>query len=138
MPVVASDFPTLDASRPVPPQKGREDRRVVIKRARELRKSMTPQEIRLWSRLRPLRAEGFHFRRQSPFLGFYLDFVCFKRKLVIEVDGGQHNDPIQADHDVMRDTILRRHGFHTLRASNADINTNLEGVMDMVLRLLVR
>ena len=133
---VSPHFPTLTASPSVPPQKEREDRRIVIKRAREFRKTLTPQEARLWLRLRALRVEGFHFRRQSPFLSFYLDFVCFKRKLVIEVDGGQHNDRVQADHDLMRDSILRRHGFQTLRVSNGDINTNLEGVMETVLRLL--
>ena len=97
---------------------------------------MTPQETRLWSRLRTLRPQGFHFRRQAPFLGFYLDFMCFKRRLIVEVDGGQHNDPIQADHDAMRDRILERAGLTTLRVSNADINTNLTGVFDAILRLL--
>ncbi|MGI9169806.1 MAG: endonuclease domain-containing protein, partial [Caulobacteraceae bacterium] len=69
-----------------PPHKGREDAREIVHRARELRKALTPQEARLWPRLRALRVNGFHFRRQAPFL----DFVCFKRKLVVEIDGGQH------------------------------------------------
>ncbi len=102
------------------------------KRARELRKSMTPQEARLWLQLRAMRADGFHFRRQAPLLGFYLDFVCFSRRLVIEVDGAQHAEDVQADHDAMRDAILARQGFRTLRFWNSEINTNLDGVMQAI------
>jgi hypothetical protein len=51
---------------------------------------MTPQEVKLWVHLRSWRKRGFHFRRQSPREG-YIDFVCMKHRLVIEVDGGQHN-----------------------------------------------
>jgi len=98
-------------------------------RARQLRQSLTPQEARLWIQLRPLRVQGFHFRRQAPIKGFYLDFVCFRSRLVIEVDGGQHAGGAQADHDAMRDAILARAGFRTLRFWNSDINTNLKGVM---------
>jgi len=106
------------------------------KRARELRKTMTPQEIRLWSRLRTMRANGFHFRRQAPLFGFYLDFVCFNRRLVIEVDGSQHGEDVHADHDAIRDAILRKAGFHTLRFWNSEINTNLDGVLETILREL--
>ena len=90
---------------------------------------MTPQEARLWLHLRPLREEGFHFRRQAPFKGFYLDFVCYSHRLVVEVDGGQHGEDSQAAHDAMRDGVLERAGFQTLRISNGDINTNFDGVM---------
>ena len=90
------------------------------KRGRKLRKTLTPQEARLWLPLRPMRAEGVHFRRQAPFRGFYLDFVCFRHRLVIEVDGCQHADEIQADHDVVRDAILKREGFRTLRFWNSE------------------
>ena len=105
-------------------------------RARELRKSLTPQEARLWLQLRALRSDGFHFRRQAPLLGFYLDFVCFKRRLVIEVDGSKHAEDVQADHDAMRDSILRKAGFRTLRFWNSEINTNLHGVMETIQRAL--
>ena len=101
-----------------------------------MRKSLTPQEARLWLYLRDLRPQGYHFRRQTPFRGYFLDFVCFSRRLVVEVDGGGHNEEAQAQHDRVRDAVFRRHGFHTLRVSNADINTNLAGVLDTILRLL--
>ncbi|RYF25757.1 MAG: DUF559 domain-containing protein [Comamonadaceae bacterium] len=58
-----------------------------VQRAREMRKALTPPEARLWACLKRLRAEGFHFRRQAPFRGYFLDFVCHGRRLVIEVDG---------------------------------------------------
>jgi very-short-patch-repair endonuclease len=98
-------------------------------RARELRRNLTPQETRLWIQLRALRADGFHFRRQAPLLGFYLDFVCFKHRLVIEVDGSQHGEDVQADHDAMRSAILSRAGFRVLRFWNSDVSENLDGVM---------
>ena len=52
---------------------------------------MTPQEVKLWVHLCSWRERGFHFRRQSPRDGLIVDFVCLKQKLVVDVDGGQHN-----------------------------------------------
>jgi very-short-patch-repair endonuclease len=101
----------------------------VTKRARELRKSLTRQEAQLWLQLRAMRSDGFHFRRQAPLLGFYLDFACFKHRLVVEIDGSQHGEDVQADHDAMRDAILRRTGFRMLRFWNSDIDANLDGVV---------
>ncbi|HWF78018.1 MAG TPA: DUF559 domain-containing protein [Caulobacteraceae bacterium] len=102
------------------------------KRARELRKSMTKQEVRLWLQLRQMRPLGFHFRRQAPVLGFYLDFVCFPYRLIIEVDGSQHAEELDADHDGMRDAILGRAGFRTLRFWNSDVDSNLDGVVQAI------
>jgi very-short-patch-repair endonuclease len=92
-----------------------------IERAREMRKAMTPAEIRLWLALRRLRADGFHFRRQVPFRGYFLDFVCHGYCLVIEVDGQTHDDRV--DHDRLRDAVLAREGYRTLRFSNEDVRT---------------
>ena len=98
-------------------------------RARELRNAMTEPEVILWSRLKRLRAEGFHIRRQAPFRGYYLDFVCFERRLVIEVDGGRHSEGEQVAHDAVRDAVLRREGFRVLRIWNTEVRQNLHGVM---------
>lgn len=98
-------------------------------RARELRANMTPMEVRLWKRLKALRSEGLHFRRQAPFRGYYLDFVCFSRRLVIELDGGHHSDGPQEAHDAVRDTILKREGFEVLRFWNRQVRENVDGVM---------
>ena len=60
---------------------------------------MTKPEIGLWGGLKRLHPEGYHFRRQRPFKGYFLDFLCIDRKLVIELDGGHHNEPRQMEHD---------------------------------------
>ena len=59
-------------------------------RARELRRTMTDAEAKLWSRLRDGRLLGTKFRRQVPIGSYIADFCCRNLKLVIEVDGGQH------------------------------------------------
>ena len=105
-------------------------------RARELRSNMTEPEVILWSRLKRLRAEGFHFRRQAPFRGYYLDFVCFSRRIVIEVDGGGHGESDQVAHDTVRDDVLTREGFRVLRFWNSAVRQNLVGVMDTILMAL--
>jgi very-short-patch-repair endonuclease len=105
------------------------------RRAIELRKALTPTEARLWGALKQLRSRGHHFRRQAPFRGYVLDFVCFSRKLVIEVDGPSHEAVEQADHDVVRDAVLAREGFRTLRFWNHEIH-DLEAVVAQILAAL--
>jgi very-short-patch-repair endonuclease len=100
--------------------------------ARRLRKAMTPQEVKLWVHLRSWRARGFHFRRQSPRDGYIGDFVCMQHKLVIEVDGGQHNFDDHAMRDRRRDRNLTREGFRVMRFWNSDIDRNLDGVLETI------
>jgi very-short-patch-repair endonuclease len=107
-----------------------------ITRARELRRNMSEPEILLWSRLRRLRARGHAIRRQYPFRGYYLDFACLSRRLVIEVDGYQHGDDRHAEHDAVRDRILQRHGFHVLRFWSSEVRRNLDEVMDRIVLAL--
>ena len=107
-----------------------------VLRARELRKSLTPQEARLWVRLRALRALGFRIRRQAPFRGYYLDFVCFERRVVMEVDGSQHGREEGRARDEVRDAVLRREGFEVLRFWNREVDENLDGVMETIFRAL--
>jgi very-short-patch-repair endonuclease len=97
--------------------------------ARALRKQMTPQEVKLWVHLRAWRKQGFHFRRQAPRDDHIVDFVCLKHRLIIEVDGGQHNFDAHARRDVQRDSHFTRQGFRTLRFWNHELNRNLEGVL---------
>ena len=106
------------------------------RRARELWRSMTEPEIILWSRLKTLRASGFHIRRQAPFRGYFLDFMCFDRRVVIEVDNAHHKDDDQAAHDAIRDAVLSREGFQVLRFENGVIRQNLDGVMYSILTAL--
>jgi very-short-patch-repair endonuclease len=101
---------------------------IMVARARALRRAATPPEVRLWSFLRTLRAEGYHFRRQAPFLGYVLDFVCYRSRLVIEVDGAQHGMAVQMARDAERDARLAREGFCVVRFLAPDVLGNLEGV----------
>ena len=104
--------------------------------ARALRKRMTPQEMKLWVKLRELKAFGFHFRRQAPIDHTIVDFASFGSRLVIELDGGQHGMPEGARSDRMRDEFLRSQGFRVLRFWNSEIDRNLDGVMESILSAL--
>ncbi len=94
---------------------------------------MTPQEVKLWLRLRALRGQGLHFRRQAPLLGYILDFVCFDRRLVIEVDGSQHAMGPQLARDAVRDAKLASVGFEVLRLWNSDVDRDFDRDFDAVI-----
>jgi len=100
--------------------------------ARRLRKTMTPQEVKLWVHLRSWRKRGFHFRRQSPRAGYIVDFVCMKQKLIVEVDGGQHNFDDHAARDRSRDRRFLCAGFRVLRFWNNEVDRNLDGVLTAI------
>jgi len=100
--------------------------------ARNLRKTMTRQEVKLWVRLRELRELGFHFRRQSPIAHYIVDFECRRRRLVIEVDGTQHGFDQNRIRDFVRDRTLNDRGYRVLRFGNPDIDRNMEGVLETI------
>jgi very-short-patch-repair endonuclease len=104
--------------------------------ARKLRKSMTRQEVKLWIRLRELRRNGYHFRRQAPLKNYVLDFVCYRYRLAIEVDGGQHSFNEIVRRDSRRDGFLQSQGFQVLQFWNSDVDTNLDGVVETILTAL--
>jgi len=104
-------------------------------RSRELRNAPTPAERKLWRALRQLKREGFHFRRQVPFRGFYLDFVEHTQKLVIEVDGDTHGTEEGRLKDKRRDAVLTGEGYCVLRFWNSEVHDSVEGV---VLTILLR
>ena len=101
-------------------------------RARELRKNMTPQEVKFWSQLRLLRPQGFHFRRQVPLEGYVLDFVCYKYRLIVEADGSQHGEMEGLRRDAKRDAIFHANGFRVLRFWNNEIDANLIDVVETI------
>ena len=101
-------------------------------RARELRRSMTPQEVRLWLCLRQLKAQGYHFRRQAPHGWYVLDFVCLRDRLIVEVDGAQHGYDGHQQRDERRDRYFAERGFRTLRFWNNEINEDLNSVVDTI------
>jgi very-short-patch-repair endonuclease len=75
--------------------------------------------------------EGIKFRRQEPIGIFIVDFVTFERRLVIEVDGGQHAEE-EKDKDIRRDEWLRTQGFKVLRFWDNEVLKNLEGVLETI------
>jgi len=101
--------------------------------ARSMRADATRAENMLWQALRRSQLEGFKFRRQVPLKGCILDFVCFERKLIIEVDGGQHSENAKDD---ARDRQFAADGFETLRFWNHEVEKNLDGVCDHILHRL--
>ena len=100
--------------------------------ARRLRKTMTSQEVKVWVHLRSWRKHGYHFRRQAPRQGYVVDFVCLKHKLVVEIDGGQHNFDAHKARDDRRDSALGREGLRVLRFWNSDVDSNLGGVLESI------
>ncbi len=106
--------------------------------ARTLRKRSTEAEKLLWSRLRGRRFEGIKFKRQAPIANYVVDFVALDLKLIIEVDGGQHDE--HAALDAQRTRILEEWGYHVIRFWNNDVLGNIDGVLEAILqeRQLVR
>ena len=99
--------------------------------ARELRKNLTDVERLLWSRLRGKQL-GVKFRRQYPFLNYVLDFVCVDVKLVIELDGSQHQSALAYDTD--RTQCLQDAGYVVLRFWNNQIIEELDNVLEEIYR----
>jgi very-short-patch-repair endonuclease len=105
------------------------DRYLLLKDfARHNRREMTESEAVLWNALRKIQS-GFRFRRQHPIGDYIADFVCLSAKLVIEVDGGYHNDPAQQEADLVRTEALQSKGFQVIRFKNEEINDDVKTVV---------
>ena len=100
-------------------------------RARTLRRDRTDAEKKLWQGLRARQIDGWQFRQQAPIGPYFVDFVCFARQLIIEVDGGQHSP----EADAVRTNWLEAEGFRILRFWNHDILRNPEGVLEEIRRV---
>ena len=103
-------------------------------RARQLRKDSTRAESILWKHLRNRQLEGHKFRRQVPLGQYILDFVCFERRLIVEIDGGHHQG--QAAYDDERTKWLESQGFRVLRFWNNDVLGHPDGVAQAILEAL--
>ncbi|MFN7780193.1 MAG: endonuclease domain-containing protein [Betaproteobacteria bacterium] len=90
---------------------------------------MTDAEQKLWYALRHKQLHGHRFRRQHPVGPYIADFACIEAKLVIEVDGGQHNEP---DIDRHRDEFLTSQGWRVLRFWNNQILSELDAVLEVI------
>ena len=106
----------------------------ILERARELRREMTPQERRLWRRLRGKQLYGLRFRRQHPIAPFIVDFYCHEHKLVVEIDGHTHYQPKQQGYDRARTERLTQRGFRVVRFTNRDVDRSIDGVLEEIVR----
>ncbi|MEM9989074.1 MAG: primosomal protein N', partial [Pseudomonadota bacterium] len=101
----------------------------LVQKAKELRTNMTEAEKKLWYHLRNQQM-GVKFRRQYQITPYIIDFVCLEKKLIIELDGGQHDQ--QKLYDQTRDAFLKQQGFQVLRFWNNEVFENLEGVLSRI------
>ena len=101
------------------------------KRARKLRKNLTDAERRLWQKLKRRQIDTVKFRRQQPIGPFIVDFVCFERRVIVELDGGQHAQYVA--NDEQRTRWLEAQGYRVLRFWNNDVLANTEAVLQAIL-----
>ena len=100
--------------------------------ARPLRRKQTDAEAKLWLHLKSLRHLGFRFRRQHPIGTYFVDFVCLERKLVLEVDGSRHSEPLAKEPDKQRTAWLESEGYRVIRIGNNDVLSNMDGVLELL------
>jgi len=105
--------------------------KVKLTLAKSFRKEMTLAEKCFWNACRKHQIANLHFRRQQIIDGFIADFYCHELKLVVEIDGGIHEE--QKDYDNLRDQIINRHGIRVLRFSNEDVINNMDNVIKQIL-----
>ena len=105
-------------------------------RARTLRQNMTEAERRVWQILRSHRMTGYQFRRQVPIGRYIADFVCHEARLIVEIDGGQHDrsSPREAE----RSGFLQNQGYRVLRFWNNEVLANIDGVHETIAEELGR
>lgn len=104
----------------------------IIRRARILRKKMTFAESLLWEQLRKKQLNGVRFRRQHPVSRFIVDFYCYKASLVIEIDGGVHQEKDQSERDENRTYELEKLGLIVIRFSNKEVISHLSKVLAII------
>ena len=129
-----------DASSPLPQAGGagggpiRKFRARDTLKAQRLRREATPAERMLWRAISKRQLEGWKFSRQMPIGPYVADFLCREEKLVVELDGMSHD--LRQEEDRRRDGYLRKQSYQTLRFSNAEVLTNLEGVLMAIVAVL--
>jgi very-short-patch-repair endonuclease len=106
-----------------------------VGRARSLRRALTPAEFALCMRIRSRQLGGFKFVRQEPIGPYLVDFVCRERRVIVELDGGQHSE---SSADEVRVSYLSNLGYRVIRIWNNDVIENIDGVLEMLLSELRR
>src|SRR5215213_4705849 len=102
---------------------------LTTKRARRLRADPTNAERKLWHRLRGRSINNSKFVRQEPIGRYFVDFVCREKRLIVEVDGGQHAG---SRRDAARDHWLAEEGYRVLRFWNNDVLTQIDAVLETI------
>ena len=100
--------------------------------ARRLRAESTETESLLWRRLRTIVTAGTHFRRQVPIGPYVVDFACMAARLIIELDGSQHNTDAHRASDEQRTRWLESEGYQVIRFWNNELSSNMDGVLETV------
>jgi very-short-patch-repair endonuclease len=100
--------------------------------AKNLRKRATDTERFMWKHLRAKHLEGLKFRRQQPIGKYIVDFVCFEKKIIIELDGGQHTMLSEKQKDIERDKWFKKQGYKVLRFWDNEVLINIQGVLEVV------
>ena len=96
---------------------------------------MTDVETKLWYCLRDRRLQGFKFRRQHAIGPYIVDFYCVTKKMIVEIDGGQHTE--QKEYDQERTRYLKKQGCRVIRFWNTDVLKNIEGVLESIVGELI-
>ena len=99
---------------------------------KELRKQMTKEERKLWFEC--LRDYPVRFRSQEIILDYIADFYCSRAKLIVELDGEQHADPVEKERDALRTRRIEQLGYKVIRIPNREIWRNFQGVKEYIYR----
>ena len=97
---------------------------------------MTDAEKILWFYLQKKQFHNLKFRRQQPIGNYIVDFACLEKNIIIELDGGQHNETHNIEYDAKRDEFLKSHGFKVIRIWNNEIFENTDGVLEYLERTI--
>jgi len=110
------------------------DKKFLLQKSKELRNNMTKEERKLWYEF--LKDLPLTIKRQKIIDNYIVDFYCFEKRTIIEIDGGQHYMPEGKEKDKVRDEYLKEQGYITLRYTDSEVNNNFEGVcQDLLLKL---
>ena len=108
--------------------------KLLKERSRDLRKNLTDAEKKLWQKLRNKQINAHKFRRQFVLGNYIVDFICLDKRLIIEVDGGQHMDNV--NYDLQRDEWLKNQNFKVLRFWNNQVLNETDSVLEVIVKNL--
>ena len=109
----------------------------IFRKAEYLRKNMTCAELKLWEVLKGKKIKGYRFRPQHPISIYIADFYWHKVKLVIEIDGDEHNRSENIKYDLEREKVMSNFGISTIRFKNDDVINEIDKVLSLIEKLLI-